>query len=459
MSGLLIPVSIILAASLAAIFGRLIVRPSLAEAGNRPRLGGLDYRSKPTRPARSLSLDTIVRQLNISGLIDRARQKILGETELGHNPESSARPDMTILNCRVRLIRVKEGDSFFDAFSMEICGTIHAPDDMCRTALKISISDITDGPSNPQAVQVRSKRGASAVLSDGSVFCHKAELGKLPHRITMLSDWTEVAQLRPDLTVLPRRGWRDLQFDLSISLADSSQELARARCTFAYENPEIGYVDLQENIERTKVLAVALAFVVSAADNKLDDCEVDLIKNWARDNILDDSEQSSEEARVKLDKALEKTISFFNAGNTLNAREICTEVVEIAPLAQRYDILDLCMYVAQASGYVSAEKLGVLENMATWFEVDSERFRIMMEKVLPIEMREVKDVEAILGIKSDMSKEKTRQHLNHEYSKWNSRVTNSDPAIQSQADQMLKLIAEARSQYVIEKPHLTKTAK
>jgi len=248
-----------------------------------------------------------------------------------------------------------------------------------------------------------------------------------------------------------------LQFDLSISLADSSQELAHARCTFAYENPEIGYVDLQENIERTKVLAVALAFVVSAADNKLYDCEIDLIKDWARDNILDQSEQSSEEARSKLDKALEKTIDFFNAGNTLNAREICAEVVEIAPLAQRYDILELCLYVAQASGYVAAEELETLKSLANWLEVDSEKFRVMMEKVLPVEMHEVKDVEAILGIKSDMSKEKTRQHLNHEYSKWNSRVTNSDPEIQNQADQMLKLIAEARSQYVTEKPHLTKT--
>jgi hypothetical protein len=37
--------------------------------------------------------------------------------------------------------------------------------------------------------------------------------------------------------------------------------------------------------------------------------------------------------------------------------------------------------------------------------------------------------------------------LNKEYSKWNSRVTNADPDIQTQADQMLTLIAEAKSQY------------
>jgi len=65
-------------------------------------------------------------------------------------------------------------------------------------------------------------------------------------------------------------------------------------------------------------------------------------------------------------------------------------------------------------------------------------------------MHEVRDIETILGISSDMSKEKVRQHLNKEYSKWNSRVTNADPDIQNQADQMLNLIAEARNQYTTE---------
>jgi hypothetical protein len=47
-----------------------------------------------------------------------------------------------------------------------------------------------------------------------------------------------------------------------------------------------------------------------------------------------------------------------------------------------------------------------------------------------------------------MSKDKTRKHLNKEYSKWNARVTNTDSEIQAQADDMLKFIAETRSEYV-----------
>ena len=72
----------------------------------------------------------------------------------------------------------------------------------------------------------------------------------------------------------------------------------------------------------------------------------------------------------------------------------------------------------------------------------------MMEKIIPVDMHETADIETLLGITSDMSQEKAREHLNKEYAKWNSRVTNSDPKIQSQADQMLRLIAEARTQLV-----------
>jgi tellurite resistance protein len=316
---------------------------------------------------------------------------------------------------------------------------------MCDTTLQISILDITDGIDEAKVVQSRLPQWSSQSGPDPSAFSYKARLGKLPHKVTTLSDWTVIAQIRFDWLLFPRKGKRQLQFTTSIMSADNNQELACTQCEFTCENPAFGYINLQENIERTKILAVALAFAVSAADGKLYDCEIELIKNWARDNILENS--ASEQDENKLDKALEKTIVFFRAGNKLDTYNICDEIVAIAPVAQRYDILELCLYVAQSKGSVTADEINLLKNMADWLEVDNERFRIMMEKVLPVDMHEVRDIETILGISSDMSKEKVRKHLNKEYSKWNSRVTNSDPDIQSQADQMLKLIAEARSQY------------
>jgi len=191
---------------------------------------------------------------------------------------------------------------------------------------------------------------------------------------------------------------------------------------------------------------VPLAFAVSASDNKLYDCEVELIKKWARANI--DVCQTSREAKRKLEKALDKTVGFFRDGNQLDTFKICKAIAEITPVGERYDILELCMRVAQANGTVSAEEATLLKKLADWLEVDSNKFHSMMDEILPAGMHEVEDVEAILGVTSDMDKEQTRKHLNKEYRKWNARVTSADPKIQSQADYMLKFIAEVRHEYV-----------
>ena len=420
MSKFLIPVSIMLAASVGLLFPGIV---------GRLRNKALEYWSKLLE----LVYGTVFRDLaNKQRIPNRSR-------------ESCLPVDMRALNCRIQWTKLEEENSIYDAFSIEICGSIHAPSDNCDTTLQISITDVTDGPANAKVVQSRLPQWSSQNGPDPSAFSFRARLGKLPHQVTTLSDWTSIAEIRFDWLMFPRKGKRHLQFTTSIMSADGNQEFGRAQCEFACENPFFGYIDLQENGERTNILAVALAFAVGAADNELYDCEIELIKNWARDNILENSASDTDE--LKLDKALEKTIAFFRGGNNIDAYKICDEIVGIAPVAQCYDILELCLYVAQSKGSVTADELTLLKNMAEWLDVDSERFRIMMEKVLPVDMHQVRDVETILGITSDMSKEKVRKHLNKEYSKWNSRVTNADPDIQNQADQMLKLIAEARSQY------------
>ena len=390
-----------------------------------------------------------ISHVRLTELINRLKFLVLCKINPDQSIQPSAQPDLAVLNCRVQLTKQKEGDRVFNTFTVQIAGSIYAPSGPPGTdaTLRISIMDLTDGI--PRALKIRNSPPQA-----GPTFCYNADLGKLPHQITTLSDWTTVAQLNIDGLEFASKGKRNLLFSTLILSRQSGQELACAKCNFTYDNPEFGYIDLQENIQRAKTLAVALAFAVSAADQKLYDCEIELIKNWTRDNFdaagPPDGRRTgaSDKARRNLEKALDKTVDFFRDGNQLNIYEICKEIVEIALLADRYDILDLCLHVAQANGRVAAEELAILKNLANWLEVDMNRFRTMMERTLPVNMQQVKDAEVVLGVTSDMSKEKTRWQLNKQFCKWNSRVTNSDPGIRAQADQMLKLIAEARIQFI-----------
>lgn len=441
MGKFLIPVSIMLAASVGLLFPGIV---------GRLRNKALEYWSKLLEIVDGTAFRDSANQQRMPRKLSRIKLQLLRQNASDQTEESNLPVDMKALNCRIQWTKLEEEKSIHDAFSIEICGTINAPSDNCETTLQISIMDVTDGPANAKVVQSQLPQWSSQDGPDLSAFSFKARLGKLPYQVTTLSEWTAITQIRFDWLMFPRKGKRLLQFTTSIMSAEDNQQLALAQCKFPCENPFYGYTDLQENGERTNILAVALAFAVSAADNELYDCEIELIKNWARDNILETSSSDTDEQ--KLNKALEKTIAFFRGGNNIDTYKICDEIVSIAPVAQRYDILELCLYVAQSKGSVTTEELALLKNMAEWLEVDPEKFRIMMEKVLPVDMHQVRDVETILGITSDMSKENVRKHLNQEYSKWNSRVTNADPDIQNQADQMLKLIAEARSQYTSKAP-------
>jgi hypothetical protein len=367
----------------------------------------------------------------------------LRKAESNQGTELIEQPDLRDLNCRVQLIKQKDGNCCFDTFSVEICGIIHAPSDMHYTIVRILITDMTDRISKAKPVHGCVKQWQ---MQNSPAFCYNADLGKLPKRDTTLPEWFPVGQINLDWLTFPRKGKRTLQFSTSILSRGSSEELACAKCIFTYKNPTFGYVDYQENIQRVKAMTVGLGFAVSAADKKLFDCEVNIIKDWARANI--DVARESNRAKHKLEKVLNKTVCFFLDGNQLDTYKICKEIVEIAPIADRYDILELCLHVAQANGVATVEELDLLKNLASWLEVDANRFRTMMGKIIPVSMHEVEDVEIILGITLDMSRDETCRHLNKEYRKWNARATNSNPEIQTEAEHMLNIITQVRSEYI-----------
>ncbi len=359
-------------------------------------------------------------------------------------PAELSRPlDLNVFNCRARIGRQPDGESWKSVIVVDICGTIQAPADGHEVELCVAIKDVTDSESESLSILNRPKQGP---LNPSSHFAYRCDMGRLCRQRTLLEDWTAVGQISPDWFVLPRTGRRRLQCRTSVVSRQTGEQLAGADCIVIYENTEIGYLDVEDNIQRAKTLAVGVAFSVGAANGHLLDPEVNVICAWAKTNF--GSADASAGARLELERALQKTASFFRRGGTLDLREICGEIVEIAPLIGRIEILDLCLRVAAAKGQVSTTELKLLKDLSDWLQVDRARLRIMVEKILPVEMHQGHDAEMILGVTETMSQDETRVQLNREYAKWSSRVISTDPSIRRQADQMLKLLGEARTQYV-----------
>lgn len=365
-----------------------------------------------------------------------------------HEETSTSEPkhkplDMTALNCRARIGREPDGDSWRSVLILDICGTIESPDDGHEVYIEVALHDVTDDPTQPLPVLNRPKQGP---IQGSSHFAFQTDMGRLCRQTTVLEDWTSAAQIAPSWFVLPRQGHRDLRFSVCILSRETAARLASATCVTSYENLEIGYLDVEDNIQRAKTLAVGLAFSVAASKEDVLDTEIDVIYGWVRTNF--GSGGVSTDARAELERALQKTAAFFRRGGHLNVHDICQEVVEIAPMVGRLDILDLCLRVAGAKGQVTAPELNCLKELAGWLQVDRNRLRTMVEKRLPVSMHQSQDEEMILGLTAEMNTDEARHQLNREYAKWSSRVISSDPSIRKQADQMLNLIANARTQYV-----------
>ncbi len=346
------------------------------------------------------------------------------------------------LHCSVRLACENTPEGTKNHFVVDIIGSIHATTVGQNAVLQVALEDVTDGAAQTRPVIEKGTEGTSHTPA---TFCFQAPLGVLHDAVISLSNWTTVARLDSAWLTFAHRGPRVLVFNVRIKTSPDDQELAHARSLFDYDNQDMGYIDLKENQQQVRVLAIAPALAVAAMDGKLSAGELGFIRGWALANI--DLKAVSLRSKKGFEKALQKTAVLFKSPGAIDLQPVCEHIARLTPLAIRYDILEFFLYVARASGSVGRQTLQLLKSLASWLGADTERFRTLVEKVLPVNLHETMDNEVVLGVKEDMSREEILQRLNREYAKWNARVTNSDKTIKDQADKMLELIARARNQY------------
>lgn len=347
------------------------------------------------------------------------------------------------LYCGVRMEPCTGDEAEGNQFVVEISGSIIAAGDGQKALLNMAIDDVTDGMSHIRPVlEKRRRRG----LTRAPVFSYQTVLGELTQKVTTLSDWTTVARLPEDWLLFAQRGRRSLLFKLEVVTSSTHIVLASTRFLLDYQNEAFGYIDIRKNTECAHTLAIAIGCAVAGADGFLAEKALGFIRGWALAGI--DLDRISMKGKRQFEKALQKIVALFRKDpECYDVEGIANHIQKITVMAVRYDILRYCLQIAALRGEVSGPTLRLLWNLAAWFDVDVERFRAMVTKILPVDMHEAMDVEVLLGLQPDMKREEILKKLNREYAKWNSRVTNADKDIQAQADQMLELISQTRSQY------------
>lgn len=339
----------------------------------------------------------------------------------------------------VDVIEFDNDESQTETFAVKIRGSIQTPELTDHAMVNIRINDVTDNEEKPFAARTALKQFR---LENSNIFSFTSDIGKLPSKVVQLEDFTEIACINTDWPLLPRKGFRNIEFIISVMTNGNTHQAAFSTYTFEHYNQNFGYLDMIENAQRAKALAVMLAFAVASADDRITDAQIVMIEDWIKNNIPISAANANRNA---LDKAFKRTINLIKKGKKIDAQKVAFQISEISPLALRYDIMQFCIFIAAADSVITSQKLMMLNFISENLSLDNAAFLDMRDKVLPPHIYKIDNAHAVLGIAGNMDFDQQKSLLNQQYKKWNARVTSSNPDIREQANNILSVIADMRS--------------
>jgi len=320
-------------------------------------------------------------------------------------------------------------------FRIQMVGRIPTEQDNIDTDVQIGILDITEGQSDPHQVLSTDE---SYRLDESAAFHMVTHNGVVPQRNAVLGRWVTVAEFPCHILRFAYRGRRKLQFCVTVMDAATGEEIVSARNVTEYVYCSDGYREV--HTRRLEVLRACVE--LSAIILGEDPCPDGIREMWSG-WIQQKAEMfiSADEAS----KTLETIHCRFQGLTMQNSSEI---ILAYGKNMDRFYAMELALQTIAFDGIVSKENLEKLFQVSQMLEIQQDRFLSIAQKMLLSLQCKIEDPAQLLGITSDMDDASFRKRLNEEYRKWNARVTHPDPHIRSQADQILTLIAEIRSQWL-----------
>ncbi|MHC4288804.1 MAG: hypothetical protein ACYSO4_01550 [Planctomycetota bacterium] len=338
--------------------------------------------------------------------------------------------------CRVRQFSDESQPIRRDQFfRVEIIGRIPTQQDNVDTNVQIEILDITDGRSGVHQIL----SGDEDYRRDGSVeFYYLKHNGLVPNKNSILSRWVTVVQFPCHILRFAYRGRRKLLFRSTVLDAASGKQIVAAQQTVEFVYCSDGYREVHGR--RLDVLGscIELSAFVLEAESCSDGLEA-MWSNWI---------QQKGEMYISTDEASEIIAKAKNRRIGETPQSAADIILAYGKNTDRFYAAELALQTVSFVGTVSRQNLDKLFRISSMLEIQRDRFLNLAQKILLSSHCRIEDPSQLLGIASGMGDESFRKQLNEEYRKWNARVTHPDSQIRAQADQILSLIAEIRSQWL-----------
>ena len=342
--------------------------------------------------------------------------------------------DRFTFSCRVQQFADESQPASKDQFfHIEMTGRIPTVADNVQTDVRLDIHDVTDGPTSPQQVLSTEKE---FWLDDSAQFSFQKNNGIVPVKNAVLTRWVTVAQFPCHILRFAYRGRRKLQFRVTVLDSVSGEEITSASKTFEYVYCSDGYREVHGRRLEVLRACVELAAIAAEGITEFDEMK-DFWTQWIDQKA--DGVIGSEEAG--------EAVATIEAKRSILAIKTAAEMVlAYGQNTDRFAAMELILQSVALGQTVPQPCFDNLLQIARELEIKKDRFLEMTQKILLASDCYIEDASQLFGLSSDMDEQSFRKRLNEEYRKWNARVTHPDEQIRRQADQILTLIAEIRSQ-------------
>jgi len=300
--------------------------------------------------------------------------------------------------------------------------------------------------------------------SNSRVFEHTIQIGDMGGKYW--EDWARLSVLIPTGLIGPHKGKRELELKCFLwrefrkpvfvnGFIEAGRESNKGFINaftheFSLDLTNSGYMEAgKERLEVQKV-SVKLAISIALADGSLDQSEGNAIKNWIR-NVVDSSQEAQKtKIKTELNNSLE---AGFNERRTdlANIKMLCESIKNIGDIADKYDLLELCLDVMAADGEADKHELKQISEISSFIGIDYEEVtRLKDQRLIKLNpaSSSLSGLEEKLGINPDWDKNKLNKQILAQYGKWNGRLNSvAEGTERENAQMMMDLIAEARRKY------------
>ena len=275
-------------------------------------------------------------------------------------------------------------------------------------------------------------------------------------------DWMEVCDFTDQEIIGPIKGQRKLLvraflWDINQPAhfkygytEDTAGCVDLAEIEIPYNFINVGYTELDPNRLKVQGLSVQLAIGLAMSDGSLDRREGNVIKKWMKEAVELAPESDRTKVKNSLNKALETGSKKAKERKT-NINYICKQLDKKAGVAEKYDVLELCLDVMSADGKADQEELAYIEEISKNIGIDYKEITKLKERrLLDLELPEAAtaDVDKALDIDPSWSQDEKKKHIMKLYRKYNSRINSAKNESQKKSAQsMLDLCAEAMKKY------------